>query len=678
MDDFYSIYSHGFLRAAASPIRIRLADPASNADEVVRALAEAGEAGAGLIVFPELCLSGYAIDDLLQQQVVLDGVLQAIERVRAASAQSPVVAVVGAPLRCGQALYNCAVTICGGQVLGVVPKSYLPSYREFYERRWFTPGLGVEGRTIELLDGPAPFGTDLVFAASDYPGFVLGVEICEDLWTPEPPSGRLVMAGATVIANLSASNIVIGKADIRRSLCRAQSERGVCAYVYAASGWGESTTDLAWDGHCLIYENGALLAESERFARQPSLLHADIDLERLTQERLRLQTFHEGGARAGAERVRRVTFQFRPRERRVALQRPVERFPYVPSDPTRLYEDCYEAYNIQVQGLVTRLDSTGSGKLVIGVSGGLDSTQALLVACRAFDLLGKPRSDIEAVTLPGFATGEESKSYALALMGALGVSSREVDIKPLAMQLLKDLGHPFARGEKVYDLTFENVQAGARTDYLFRLAGQVGGFVLGTGDLSELGLGWCTYGVGDQMSHYNVNASVPKTLIQHLIRWVAAEGLMGEAVNPVLLDIVAAEISPELVPADAAGQVQSTEAKVGPYALQDFNLYYTTRYGFGPAKIAFLAQAAWADAGKGAWPPNYPQSLRKAYGMTEIKRWMGVFYGRFFTTSQYKRSAMPNGPKISSGGSLSPRGDWRAPSDGNSAAWLAALETVPE
>ena len=678
MDDFYSIYNHGFLRAAASPIRIRLADPAANADEVVRAMAEAAEAGAGLIAFPELCLSGYAIDDLLQQATVLDAVLEAVERVRSASAQSPLVAVVGAPLRCGQALYNCAVVVCGGRVLGVVPKSYLPSYREFYERRWFSPGLGIEGRTIALLSGPAPFGTDLVFAARDYPDFVLGVEICEDLWTPEPPSGRLVMAGATVIANLSASNIVIGKAETRRVLCRAQSARGVCAYLYAASGWGESTTDLAWDGHALIYENGALLAESERFARQPSLLQADIDLERLTLERLRLQTFHEGAALAGAERVRRVEFDFHPGIRQVPLQRPIERFPYVPSDPARLYEDCYEAYNIQVQGLVTRLDATGSNRLVIGISGGLDSTQALLVACRAFDLLGKPRSDIAAVTLPGFATGEQSKGYALALMQALGVSSREVDIRPLALQMLKDLDHPYARGEAVYDLTFENVQAGVRTDYLFRLAGQIGGFVVGTGDLSELGLGWCTYGVGDHMSHYNVNASVPKTLIQHLIRWVAAEGFMGEAASPVLLDIAAAEISPELVPADDAGQVQSTEAKVGPYALQDFNLYYTTRYGFGPAKIAFLAQAAWSDAARGAWPPNYPPAARKAYGMAEIKRWMRVFLERFFTTSQYKRSAMPNGPKISSGGSLSPRGDWRAPSDGNSAAWLAALDSVPD
>jgi NAD+ synthase (glutamine-hydrolysing) len=678
MDDFYSIYSHDFLRAGASPIRISLADPAANAKSVIETLAKAHAAGAGLTVFPELCLSGYAIDDLLQQKTVLQGVLDAIETVREASKKSGVVAVVGAPLMSGQKLYNCAVVIYAGRVLGVVPKSYLPSYREFYERRHFTPGLGVEGQAIILRDGPAPFGTDLIFAATDYPNFVLGVEICEDLWTPEPPSGRLVMAGATVIANISASNITIGKAQTRRVLCASQSARGVCAYVYAASGWGESTTDLAWDGHALIYENGALLAESERFAREPQFLQADIDLERLTQERLRLHTFHEGAARSGADQVRRIEFEFDPLGRKVALDRQVERFPYVPSDPARLYDDCYEAYNIQVAGLVRRLDATGTKKVIIGVSGGLDSTQALVVICRAFDLLSWPRSNIEAVTMPGFATGDQSKGYAWALMKALGVSAREIDIKPAANQMLKDIGHGFADGEPVYDITFENVQAGLRTDYLFRLANQLGGFVVGTGDLSELGLGWCTYGVGDHMSHYNVNASVPKTLIQHLIRWVAAEDLMGAAANPILLDIVAAEISPELVPAGADGVVQSTEASVGPYALQDFNLYYTIRYGFSPPKIAFLAQHAWRDAGHDAWPPNFPAALRKAYDLATIKKWMRVFLWRFFTTSQFKRSAVPNGPKISSGGSLSPRGDWRAPSDGNSAAWMAQWDRIPD
>jgi NAD+ synthase (glutamine-hydrolysing) len=678
MDPFFSLYSHGMIRVGAAPIRIGLADPAANARQVIETLARAHEAGAGLAVFPELCLSGYAIDDLLQQKTVLEGVLDALEQVRLASADMGAVAVVGAPLRHGQKLYNCAVVIYGGEVLGVVPKSYLPSYREFYERRHFTPGLGMEGQSIALRSGAAPFGADLIFAARDYPDFVLGVEICEDLWVPEPPSGRLVMAGATVIANISASNIIIGKAQTRRTLCQAQSQRGLCAYVYAASGWGESTTDLAWDGHALVYEGGALLAESERFARAPQLLTADVDLERLVAERLRVHTFHEGAQRSGAGSVRRVEFDLRPQDRRVALDRRIERFPYVPSDAARLYDDCYEAYNIQVQGLVRRLDATGGRKVVIGVSGGLDSTQALIVAVRAFDLLGWPRENIHAVTLPGFATGEASKGYAWALMRALGVSAREIDIRPAAMQMFKDIGHPFADGEAVYDVTFENVQAGLRTDYLFRLAGQIGGFVVGTGDLSELALGWCTYGVGDHMSHYNVNASVPKTLIQHLIRWVAAEGFLGAAAHATLLDIAAAEISPELVPAGADGAAQSTEATVGPYALQDFTLYYTLRYGFRPGKIAFLAQHAWADADRGDWPPNFPPSARKAYGLADIKRWMTVFLFRFFTTSQYKRSAAPNGPKISSGGSLSPRGDWRAPSDGTATAWLAELDGIPD
>ena len=678
MEPFFSLYSHGMVRVGAAPIRISLADPAANAAEVIATLAKAQAEGVGLAVFPELCLSGYAIDDLLQQKTVLDGVLDAIEQVRAASAEQGVVAVVGAPLRWRQRLYNCAVVIAGGQVLGVVPKSYLPSYREFYERRHFTPGLGVEGESLDLRGGAAPFGTDLIFAAADYPDFVLGVEICEDLWAPEPPSGRLAMAGATVIANISASNIIIGKAQVRRTLCQAQSTRGISAYVYAASGWGESTTDLAWDGHALVYENGNLLAESERFAREPLLLTADVDLERLLAERLRVQTFHEGAERSGAGRVRRIEFAFKPSDRRVALERQIERFPYVPSDPLRLYEDCYEAYNIQVQGLVRRLDATGGQTVVIGVSGGLDSTQALIVAARAFDLLGRPRENILGVFMPGFATGDQSRSHAFALMQALGVTTQEIDIRPAALQMFKDIGHPYALGEPVYDTVFENVQAGLRTDYLFRLAGQVGGLVVGTGDLSELALGWCTYGVGDHMSHYNVNASVPKTLIQHLIRWVAAEGFLGPAAHQTLLDIVAAEITPELIPPGADGKAQSTEAVVGPYALQDFTLYYTIRYGLSPGKIAYLAHHAWSDLERGDWPANYPEDSRRAYDLATIKRWMKVFLHRFFTISQYKRSAVPNGPKISSGGSLSPRGDWRAPSDGTATAWLEALDEIPD
>ncbi len=678
MDSFFSLYSHGFLRIGATPIPVSLADPGANAGRVIEALQAAKAAGVGLAIFPELCLTGYSIDDLFHQKTVLQGALDAVEAVRAGSKGLGVVAVVGAPLTWMQRVYNCAVVIYEGEVLGVVPKSSLPNYREFYERRYFHSGAGIAGQSIALRSGQTPFGTDLIFAAVDYPDFVLGVEICEDMWTPAPPSDRLLMAGATVIANLSASPSNIGRGATRKLLCAAQSTRGQCVYAYCAAGWGESTTDLAWDGHAFIYEGGGLIAESERFVRQPQLLTGDVDLERLVQERLRVHTFHEAADSFGADLVRRVEFSFRPDRRQVPLDRNIERFPYVPSDTARLYEDCYEAYNIQVQGLVRRLDATGSEGVVIGISGGLDSTQALVVIARAFDMLGWDRKRIHAVTMPGFATSGETYQRAWDLMRALGVDAREIDIKPAALQMLNDLGHPFAAGEPVYDITFENVQAGLRTDYLFRLANHLGGFVVGTGDLSELALGWCTYGVGDHMSHYNVNASVPKTLIQHLIRWVAAEGLLGEAVRPVLLDIVGAEISPELVPAGADGVTQSTEAKVGPYALQDFTLYYTLRFGLEPRKIAFLAHHAWSDAARGAWPPNYPEASRRAYDLAEIKSWMKVFLWRFFTTSQYKRSAVPNGPKISSGGSLSPRGDWRAPSDGNSAAWLANLETVPD
>jgi NAD+ synthase (glutamine-hydrolysing) len=678
MDSFFSLYSHGFLRVSASPIRVHLADPASNAQQVIETLKRAKAEGVGLSVFPELCLTGYSIDDLFHQAPVQAAALDAVETIRVASHGRGVVAVVGAPLVWSQRLYNCAVVIYEGEVLGVIPKSYLPNYREFYERRYFHPGLGIEGETIVLRHGEAPFGTDLVFAAADYPDFVLGVEICEDMWVPSAPADRLTMAGATVMVNLSASPSNIGRGRTRKELCSAQSIRSACAYAYCAAGWGESTTDLAWDGHAFIYENGALLAEAERFTREPQFIHADVDLQRLTQERLAVHTFHEASGQFDADLVRRVEFDFKPAKRAVPLDRHIERFPYVPSDTARLYDDCYEAYNIQVHGLVRRLEATGSKGVVIGVSGGLDSTHALVVIARAFDLLGWDRARIHAVTMPGFATSEETYIRAWDLMKALGVDAREIDIKPAALQMLKDLDHPFGRGEALYDITFENVQAGLRTDYLFRLANHLGGFVVGTGDLSELALGWCTYGVGDHMSHYNVNASVAKTLIQHLIRWVASEDLLGADVRPVLTEIVGAEISPELVPAGADGVTQSTEAKVGPYGLQDFNLYYTLRYGLTPRKIAFLAHHAWSDAAKGTWPPNFPEAIRASYDLATIKYWLKGFLWRFFTTSQYKRSAVPNGPKISSGGSLSPRGDWRAPSDGNSAVWLADLETVPD
>jgi len=585
------------------------------------------------------------------------------------------VLIVGAPLRLAGRLYNSAIVIHRGAILGVVPKTYLPNYREFYEKRHFVSGANVIEREISLAGQAAPFGTDLLFRSTGSVPFTFHVEICEDIWVPVPPSSHAALAGAELLVNLSASNITIGKAEARRLLCGSQSMRAIAAYAYSASGPGESTTDLAWDGHAAIYELGDQLAESSRFEKESTIVRADVDLGRIRQERLRNGGFAEGALfeKERVARFRKIGFTFDAPRAAVKLERSIERFPYVPSDPAKLRDNCYEAYNIQVQGLAQRLQSSRVQKAIIGVSGGLDSTQALLVCCRAMDMLGKDRKDILAYTLPGFGTSDKTYKNAWRLMRELGVTAGEVDIKPAAKQMLADIGHPFAKGKKVYDVTFENVQAGLRTDFLFRLANHHGGMVVGTGDLSELGLGWCTYGVGDHMSHYNPNGSVSKTLIQHLIRFVAASGDVDKATAKTLHDILDTEISPELIPAGASGVIQSTEQSVGPYALQDFNLYYLTRLGYRPSKIAFLAWNAWHDVKRGAWPVNMPANSERAYTLKEIRHWLAHFLRRFFT-NQFKRSALPNGPKISSGGSLSPRGDWRAPSDGSPDVWLAELE----
>jgi NAD+ synthase (glutamine-hydrolysing) len=673
---FLAIHSHGFVRVAACTPAVAVGDPAFNAAQTLALAKEGAARGCDLMLFPELGLSAYAIDDLLLQDALLAEVEAQIAGLASASVDLAAVLIVGAPVRHGGALYNAAVVIARGRILGVTPKSFLPNYREFYENRWFSPGAGVTGLEIRLAGQTAPFGTDLVFEASDLADFSFAAEICEDVWSPAPPSTTAALAGALILCNLSASNIVVGKADERELLCASQSMRAQAAYLYSAAGPGESTTDLAWDGQATIHELGKLLAKTDRFPAAAQMGVADIDVERLRLERMRTPTFANAAAAAGRpERsYRRVRFDHKPTFEDVGLERAVDRFPFVPHDPARLDQDCYEAFNIQVQGLTQRLRATKSKTLVIGVSGGLDSTHALLVACKAFDALGKPRAEILGFTMPGFATSAGTKSNAWALMKALGVTGSEIDIKPAAQRVLEDIGHPFAKGEKVYDVTFENVQAGLRTDYLFRLANQNRGLVLGTGDLSELALGWCTYGVGDQMSHYNVNGSLAKSLIQHLIRWVVKTGQLEAGASETLLAILDTEISPELVPADASGAIQSTQAIVGPYELQDFSLYYITRFGLRPSKVAFLAWHAWRDAGEGAWPPNFPDAARNTYDLAAIKRWLGVFLYRFFEISQFKRSAMPNGPKVISGGALSPRGDWRAPSDGTARVWLDELE----
>jgi NAD+ synthase (glutamine-hydrolysing) len=679
--EFLSLHRHGFVRVAACTPRTHVGDPKSNAGETLDLMREGEARHVDLMLFPELGLSAYAIDDLLLQDALLDGVEAGLASLLEASRALSQVCILGAPVRRNQRVYNCGVVISRGRILGVVPKSFLPNYREYYENRWFAPGAGITGLEVSLAGQVAPFGTDLVFSASDLADFTFHVEICEDFWTATPPSTLGALAGALVLCNLSASNVVIGKAEDRALLCASQSMRCLSAYVYSASGPGESTTDLAWDGQATIHELGALLAQTDRFPRKSQMAVADVDVGRLRQERMRTVTFNAAAAAAGhpEKLFRTIAFEHQPSYEDIGLERHVDRFPYVPDDPLRLDKDCYEAFNIQVQGLMKRMQVTNGERVVIGVSGGLDSTHALLVAAKAFDALHLPRANILGFTMPGFATSEGTKSNAWTLMKALGVTGEEIDIRPVARKMLEDLGHPFAKGEPVYDVTFENVQAGLRTDYLFRLANQRKAFVLGTGDLSELALGWCTYGVGDHMSHYNVNGSVSKTLIQYLVRWVMKSGQLDERASSTLLAILNTEISPELVPAGEGGDLQSTQSKIGPYELQDFHLYYITRFGLRPSKVAFLAWHAWRDAQRGVWPPDFPDDARHAYELADIKKWLRVFLYRFFEISQFKRSALPNSPKVVAGGSLSPRGDWRAPSDGNATVWLEELDrNVPD
>jgi NAD+ synthase (glutamine-hydrolysing) len=667
-EEFFNLYNHEFVRLAVATPRVRVADPAFNAEQTIALAREAAEQHAVLVLFPELGLSAYSCEDLFHQRALLDGVRQALRQVVDASRTLPIVIAVGAPLEVDQRLYNCAVVVHGGRVRGVVPKTYLPNYREFYEGRQFSPADTAVREEIEVAGQRAvPFGTRLLFQAEEQPLLTFHVEICEDVWVPIPPSSHAALAGATVLLNLSASNITIGKADYRHQLVASQSARCLAAYLYSAAGPGESTTDLAWDGHALIYENGALVGESARFRREPQLVCAEIDLERLAQERMRQTSFGETvrreRANLGSFRTVPVPVTL-PRRGRLLLRRRYDRLPYVPSDPARLDQRCAEIFEIQVQGLVKRLESTGIERVVIGVSGGLDSTHALLVCAQAMDRLGHPRRHILGCTMPGFATSSRTLKQAQRLMQAIGCEARELDIRPSCLQMLKDLGHPYAAGRPVFDVTFENVQAGDRTSHLFRLANLHSGLVVGTGDLSELALGWCTYGVGDHMSHYSVNASVPKTLIQHVIRWVAQSGRLGTEASETLLQVLDTGISPELVPGegDGAEPVQETEAVIGPYELQDFNLYYTLRFGYPPTKVAFLSYCSW----------------RERYDIGQIKANLRIFLDRFFKQSQFKRSCIPNAPKVGSGGSLSPRGDYRAPSDSEATPWLEQLELVPD
>ncbi len=679
MEDFFNIYKQGFVRVAIGIPEVKVGDPFLNLKSMESLVEKADDLGSLILLFPELSISSYSLDDLHHQDPILDSCIQVLEDLLRISSQTNTLLIVGAPLKIMGMVFNCGITIRGGKIIFISPKTYLSNYREFYEKRYFASS---EDSWFDEVDLPfqknIPFGSNILLDIEDVPHATLFIELCEDLQVPIPPSSIAALSGATIICNLCASNVTIGKEDYRRLLVASQSAKTVTAYLYSASGFGESTTDLAWDGHAIISENGEILAESERFSLKSQIIYADVDLDRLIQDRIRLTSFRDCGRvfKDKLRNFRRISLNSEPKVV-VDIKRNIPRFPFVPCDPAERDKRCFEVYNIQVQGLAKRLTSIGVKNVVIGISGGLDSTHALIVCARTMDVLGYSRKNILAYTMPGFATSRRTLRNAKALMEALGVEANEIDIRPVCMQMLKDIKHPYAEGKPVYDVTFENIQAGARTSYLFRIANFRDGIVVGTGDLSELALGWCTFGVGDHMSHYNVNAGVPKTLIQFLIRWVVEKKFFKDEVNKILSDILETEISPELVPgAKGEEPYQKTEDIIGPYELHDFFLYYILRFGYRPSKVAFMAYHAWHDKEKGFWP-DIPEGRRREYDLKEIKKWLEVFLYRFFKLSQYKRSTLPNGPKVGSGSSLSPRGDYRAPSDGEVTPWIEDLKKIP-
>ncbi len=666
------IHSHGFVRVAAAVPRVSVGDCLHNAGRIIEMMARARRENVAILVFPELSLTGYTCGDLFHQSTLLDGALEALDAVRRASETVfDGLIFVGLPLAIDSRLYNCAAVLQKGKLLAAAPKSHPPNYKEFYEARWFAPAAAAQVREVQVAGRRCPFGDDILFDAIDMPGLRVGVEICEDLWMPIPPSCHQALDGAAILVNLSASNEVIGKAAYRRQLVANQSGRCVAAYVYASCGVWESTTDVVFGGHCLIAENGLLLKETDRFEREETLLVSDVDVDRLRNDRLRANSFGENIRREGARAFRSVPFELADRPAPARLEREVEAHPFVPRGLDQLGERCREIFHTQVAGLAKRLDHVGRPVVAIGVSGGLDSTLALLVTCKTFALLGLPAANILAFTMPGFGTTARTKGNACALMKHLGVTSREVDIRDLCLAQMRALNHaPFGISldgltvqslterlhqlpdQRRHDLAFENVQARMRTGILMNA-----GFVIGTGDVSEAALGWCTYN-GDHISMYNPNASIPKTLVKFLVRRVALDEFDGET-RQVLLDIVATEISPELLPVAADGtSSQSTESVVGPYELHDFFLFHFLRYGAPPEKILYLAGQAKFD---------------RDYDAKEIEGWLRVFLKRFFA-NQFKRSCLPDGPKVGSI-SLSPRGDWRMPSDAAAELWLRRTQS---
>lgn len=638
---------YGFIKVAAAVPELKIADCIFNVEKIVEMLKEAEESGVQIVVFPELSLTAYTCGDLFQQQLLLQEALNGLRKVAESTRSLNILAIVGIPLLVDNQLFNCAAVVQEGRILGIVPKTYIPGYKEFYEERWFASGNHAKSGEADLFGERIPFGTDLLFEAKSQHNICFGVEICEDLWAPIPPSSYQAIAGAALIFNLSASNEIIGKYEYRRELVCQQSGKCIGGYIYTSSGIDESTTDVVYGGHALIAENGGLLQESERFLRKGHIIVSEIDVQKLQNDRIKDTSFMEGIL---SRSFRKVSFSLNEMQNEL-LTRHVEPHPFVPSNETIRDVRCKEIFSIQTAGLARRMVHTGMKRAVVGVSGGLDSTLALIVTAKTFDMLGIPRENIIAVTMPGFGTTDTTYDNAVQLIQSIKAEFHEINIKQACLQHFKDIGHD----PSIHDVTYENVQARERTQILMDIANKQNGLVIGTGDLSELALGWCTYN-GDHMSMYSVNCSIPKTLIKYLVRW-ASYNMTEKAAAEVLQRILDTPITPELLPPDKKGKIQQkTEDIIGPYELHDFFLYHTLRYGASPKKVLFLAG----------------QAFKGSYDENAIKGWLKVFYKRFFQ-QQFKRSCLPDGPKVGTI-SLSPRGDWRMPSDASVQMWLKELE----
>ncbi len=643
---------YGFIRVGSALPKCKLADCIYNTEELIQILQQANEKQIQILVFPELSITAYTCGDLFFQHSLLEYAEKGLNDIIKASQNIDVFAVVGTPVVIDNQLFNCAVAIYKGNILGVVPKSYLPNYSEFQEKRWFSPAKQLLSSEIVLCGQKIPVGTDLIFKAEQIPYCKIGIEICEDLWSVIPPSSYQALSGATILLNPSASNELASKYDYRKQLISQQSSRCIAVYVYSSSGVGESTQDMVFSGHGLIYENGTLLKESERFIKETQLIYADVDLELLQNDRMKNTTFSENQYCHTA--FREITFSMKPQTNIEELQRIVKPHPFIPENNEYLDKRCQDIFNIQVAGLARRIEHTKAKSVVVGISGGLDSTLALLVSVKACDYLGISAKHVIGITMPGFGTTDRTYQNALSLMEALGIQTREISIQKAALQHFEDIGHDAS----IHDVTYENTQARERTQILMDIANKENGFVVGTGDLSELALGWATYN-GDHMSMYGVNAGVPKTLIRVLVRWIAEYGSLSQKANEILLDVLDTPVSPELLPPDEKGNInQKTEEIVGPYELHDFFLYYVVRFGFSPSKILFLAEYA----------------FKGEYERETLLKWLKNFYHRFFM-QQFKRSCMPDGPKVGTI-SLSPRGDWRMPSDAFNHVWMEEVNKL--